>query len=1359
MFYYLKKIATNIALLCVIVGSLSAASILDNPPPIKDFPECPVAASGADFLAKKREIEDWFKDVDATGVLFKTVFPGGLPQNKPTYNSQNPKTTYATWHNSKFAVSGASEAKLAEVEKKAERYKEQAQGAEKKAEKATKEAERAKEEVKAAQQQLTTTTGELQEQLVAQGAGGDLVARNPRLADVYSAALANKVELGELIEFSDVAKWVLQIPYQRNGKQNNIIVPFDSEHELDDAVAEATRKFNAGGHADRDILAEFISRSPDLANLLSDTTVVIDFMKAKSNQGLYAITLPFTREDGSDDCLLFPYENTHELREAFDKAQLFMRIGAAKAGGGRSVKYETILTPRPKAEAGEPQAVTSLMDSYYLFIEASSKNQDVKDKLNEMKARYDQAYPAIEILYKGPNPKLDAGGAAAFAAAAATGAYPKLEDINAQLDLLTDIAQEYGRGIEEIKKAVKTKHKILPRQPGVPKDITNQSALEYIEEAFTNFVETYHAVQEKSSHDLFRECILNLRQYMQSIKSTNIYQPGCFLKYENALDKDEQEVKKLILEEEQQLYAQYEGQFHTTQQEIADNMEAMGINWRIERTSEEALKTSGVVDDEKYKEIPSILHFLSVDPVFMLVALQKGGTILQFLTTRPVPTAKDNIFELFEKEIAYLSLTEKQAFFVYLKNILNNFDALEKSYNIIATRPNRIKKTQIEKLILSVKKYFKYPPYLNYRNNETKPLKDFIGLLLDFIHGTLLYSTLEKELETALKISAIIGGKSAEYLTDIVECADIPGRKVQNDKDTLTSCVDYLTRWRTTEEVLGEKLGVKEDKPVSELIKDRKFTQVLKIITDLREAEKIVNSEAFAKEFRRPPTDIKVAIAQKKALVEAAKAAEAAATKANLFEQIAVIETELIKHDTSTDPFLAYKTRLDAIKQKLDDLPLNAKTPQIALAAQPLEKLKKDLNKDLGAHPLVFAAPQKAVAASTSISSESAAAATAAKTNVIEQIAQIENALTGRDTSSGAFLDFKTRLETVKRTIAALGANVTAQDISAKLQFFNTLKADFNKHLKTLREPQLVFAAPQKLVATGGSKTGKAEYFTRNAEILSNVSEVLQELPKPGVAAKLTSEEIDRINEIDTEIQERIALNRADDASYGSMKAAFLQKIREKLGMPEFAPAVSAASTDPTAAAAKAAVEETVALIDTELGKRDISITPFSDYKTRLDKVKRDLSTLSANATRAEISARTSSLNKLKADLNNHLKTLGERPLVFAAPPAPSIAAVSASASAFAAAGGGGVVKVATPIKTSGETPDQLKTRLLGEITAIKANLDTRDVSVEPFLSQNGEILAIETAIEKIVSPGAKDMAPLSMHGRKIQEIKTALGL
>ena len=88
-------------------------------------------------------------------------------------------------------------------------------------------------------------------------------------------------------------------------------------------------------------------------------------------------------------------------------------------------------------------------------------------------------------------------------------------------------------------------------------------------------------------------------------------------------------------------------------------------------------------------------------------------------------------------------------------------------------------------------------------------------------------------------------------------------------------------------------------------------------------------------------------------------------------------------------------------------------------------------------------------------------------------------------------------------------------------------------------------------MATGGSKTGKAEYFTRNAEILSNVSEVLQELPKPGVAAKLTSEEIDRINEIDTEIQERIALNRADDASYGSMKAAFLQKIREKLGMPE----------------------------------------------------------------------------------------------------------------------------------------------------------------------------------------------------------------
>ena len=202
MFYYLKKIATNIALLCVIVGSLSA-SIVDNPPKPKDFPECPTVESAVDFLAKKAVIQDWFKGVDPTGVLFKSVFPSGLPSNKGDYNSKdlNPKAKYDAWYNTKFVVNPAVAEQMAEEKRKREAAEEETKQQTLNTQKIKREAE---EKESALVRQLETQ----QVSMVAILAGGGGNFTDAQVNDLVAAiSAAEQIEVNGMA-FDDSAKSV-----------------------------------------------------------------------------------------------------------------------------------------------------------------------------------------------------------------------------------------------------------------------------------------------------------------------------------------------------------------------------------------------------------------------------------------------------------------------------------------------------------------------------------------------------------------------------------------------------------------------------------------------------------------------------------------------------------------------------------------------------------------------------------------------------------------------------------------------------------------------------------------------------------------------------------------------------------------------------------------------------------------------------------------------------------------------------------------------------------------------------------------------------------------------------------------------
>ena len=385
MFYSFKKIATPLVLLCLIVGSLSASSSVDNPPDPNDtmnpFPDCPPIDRGS-ILAKLNAINTWFSTVDPAGVLKNAVFPSGLPGNVMAFNAQNPKAIYTTWYNSKQeskVAAGEAARKQEEAlrvaneeaaRKQAEALREANEKAAKEKEKTERLLEEQRKKTEASQRQLATTTSDLQGQLLAQATAGDLVDRNSRMLHVQLEQQSGLVNFHELTPITDKEKWVLRIPYIKNsdGIRRFINIPFDLEVELDHVMAMTVS----------DAVTECARRDNDFVYLVNEARLgklVFDYGGLIKDKGYYAFALPIEYTDdraNKADTIVFSYDNEHDADDAFKKAKFFIDIGLGKAGGSRPT-YKIVLTPRPEKQDNEPPALTSLMDSYYHMIERANQ--------------------------------------------------------------------------------------------------------------------------------------------------------------------------------------------------------------------------------------------------------------------------------------------------------------------------------------------------------------------------------------------------------------------------------------------------------------------------------------------------------------------------------------------------------------------------------------------------------------------------------------------------------------------------------------------------------------------------------------------------------------------------------------------------------------------------------------------------------------------------------------------------------------------------------------------------------------------------------------------------------------------------
>jgi len=889
--------------------------------PPEEFPQCDLRSTN-EISPKNTEIMQFLSSFPEGEEFLKQRFPSGLPTNGAGYRTNNPKTEYTAWYNSKFAVSGASSAKLAEVEQRVHAVIK---------------------ERDTAVQRVHAVTKEFEGQIMAQATAGDLVTRNSRLLSVQEEHQQGLVVFNDLARVIEAGTWVLRIPYTKNtdGVRRFINIPFASEAELDHVKSM---------HAD-DAVRECALRNNDLVYLVHEANegnLVFDLAGITKVQGYYAFALPIEYTDGRPnkaDTIMFSYDNQHDAEEGFRKAQFFMKIGSGN--GGRSVKYKLVLTPRPVKPADEPPAITSLMDAYYLLLDGASKNQEIKDTANGFKEVFNKAYIAIELLCQ------------------VTQDANTLNTILLNVDKLSELAAAYaspGKTIESLKTNIRNSIKKAKWNTEIP---------ELISDFFENFMLAWAQAQNLSSHDLFLKCIEDFCQCIKSMKQTGIVNPLSFNVYENALVEDEKKVKELIAEEEQKIYDAAVVNFHATKLDVEDKIKKLKVDWHLATISEDDIRrhnnklASGdtsplgsvpIVDKGQYKKIPSLLHLLINHPVFLLIVLQ-NSTVLDFLTTKPyssmLPPDKKNIYALFENELAFLTLREKQAFFVYLKNIITDFSALELMYYEVTTNKNKTTVPQIEALLSIVKKSFLLPTNSNYRYTEDpKRIKAFVNLLLKFMNGDLAKESAEEALNQTMPfLTDKLTGKTTAVVDDIIEIAEIPERDVAKDQGTLANCMRYVA----------------EGLDVAGIIATKSRHEILAEIEVLREAKKVVETERFnalsfadPKSFPKMKSD-KAALATKnagraaavKAPVAVAVAAAVAAPltpKEDFLQEVLEIKAALVIHpDIANEPFKTYLETIEEHEEFVKNMKGDGTPSSFAMKANGLKKIRKALGMSAAA--------------------------------------------------------------------------------------------------------------------------------------------------------------------------------------------------------------------------------------------------------------------------------------------------------------------------------------------------------------------------------------------------------------------------
>jgi hypothetical protein len=302
----------------LLIFKLAAAT----PPNPSSFPSLAVARTPQELTARIEQIKNFFGRSADGEALFNEVYPV-LPAGPRDYNQRNLEREYQAWYNSKFAVSGASAQRIAEVE-------EQRVHAELRVHAAERLIIEVEQRVHAVTEELAVSSGY-----------GDLTSKNDRLTLVMTESRKGNVRTEAPVKVSEPDSWRLDIPYTKNGRKKTISIVFGLESEVNRVLALRDVQ---------DKLAECVGRNPDLAALVQlmppNGNVEFDLDHITKVKGVYGVGLPIFWSDGREDGLFFACGSADEADEEFAKAEFLFSAGRAynAASGAMSDLITDILS-------------------------------------------------------------------------------------------------------------------------------------------------------------------------------------------------------------------------------------------------------------------------------------------------------------------------------------------------------------------------------------------------------------------------------------------------------------------------------------------------------------------------------------------------------------------------------------------------------------------------------------------------------------------------------------------------------------------------------------------------------------------------------------------------------------------------------------------------------------------------------------------------------------------------------------------------------------------------------------------------------------------------------------------------------
>lgn len=456
-------------------------------------------------------------------------------------------------------------------------------------------------------------------------------------------------------------------------------------------------------------------------------------------------------------------------------------------GGPQRPAYQIHLTPRPDPSPDEPAAITSSVDAYYYAVDAANKCTQEFKKMEFHMAVVNKW--ALQDL-------------------------PAAADSRALLALMLDSSHDFYQSAAALSVDLAQLEDILRRNP---RGDALQIVTDALEPANLRFAAT-----QKFSKDIFSLYCEVGEEYIQVLKKLTdkfgvIYDPIVVEPYINAIKEDIKDAQEKRRQAALQFYGECvaDSQVQAAQaqmrQDFEDSMNLFrsDIFPHINASMSETTMNQGLITSRRSQRKMSLASviplFLNSDPVLFVYA--SNLTQLEaFFTLKSTSSIQNSRLELFNEELKYLTADEKKSLFIYISDLVNNFDTLVQEYMDITLSKKYLnqqtisdEKAALENLLNKIKLSLDNPVSQRKNPYVLRPLVIFYSIvdeLQKFGRGKIGHDIrlriLEEFLDQPNPLKEFLTGSkipSRDALDGYLEEADYTAR---TNEDILKQCWDYL---------------------------------------------------------------------------------------------------------------------------------------------------------------------------------------------------------------------------------------------------------------------------------------------------------------------------------------------------------------------------------------------------------------------------------------------------------------------------------------------------------------------------------------------------------------------------------------